>query len=337
MPLKVPENDKTCNAPLDTLAQLGTDTEFPSVLKPLTDLQNLSVLQKRARSKYLTTAVALRLVDTNSPLVKQYWNTYHCCSALTVENQKVTGNYCKNRWCLVCNRIRTAELIKKYKEELFSWEDRHFVTLTVPNVPSKFLKKTIQVLNKEFTDISNTMKKRHQRMTGTRLICIKKIECTYNPDREDYHPHLHIITKDKVMAETLLLEWLKRHPECSSLAQDIRPASQNDLIELFKYFTKILSRSKKDKKITINASALDNIFQSIKGIRTFQPIGFKAPKLIPSIEEGDNQNDFAVTVDRSVVFDWIHEFHDWISADGEILSDFTPTEKLENIVMNVIK
>jgi plasmid rolling circle replication initiator protein Rep len=326
---------------LDTLAQLGTSSsEDPKEglfnFTEKTDLADLSALQKRARSKYLTTAVALRLVDLQSPLKKQYWNTFHCCSTLHKQGDKVTGEYCKNRWCLVCNRIRTAELINKYHPTLSTWEDRHFVTLTLPNVKGQFLKATMDFMLKEFNAIKDTMKKRDQRGLGSKLIGVRKLECTYNPNRNDYHPHFHIVTRDKVMAETLLDEWLKRNPSCSRLAQDLRPATEGDLIELFKYFTKLVSKSRKDDKRSIHPESCDLIFQAIRSRRTFQPFGFV---LTPIPEQQDEQSLSTGEIDQAaqeeIFFEWHQTFHDWISDHGELLSDYTPRDKMKNLVSKI--
>jgi len=69
-------------------------------------------LLNRARSKYFTRGLMFGMIDLkDSPLIKQYWNTYYCASTLFQESGKITSRYCSNRFCIVCNRIRTA--IKK--------------------------------------------------------------------------------------------------------------------------------------------------------------------------------------------------------------------------------
>lgn len=320
------------DASLDTLAQHQTDLrDDPSFdLISCVKSDDKTNLQKRARSKYFSSAVALRLVDVDSPLKKQYWNTFHCASTIEVKNGKaVSSKYCKNRWCLVCNRIRTADLVNRYKSTLFDWEDRHFVTLTIPNVPSDQLQAAIRSMTNDFRKIKNTMFTRSQRGTGTALVAVRKMECTHNPKRNDYHPHFHVVTKDKATARVLLEEWLLRHPECSQLAQDIRPATKNDLIELFKYFTKILTKTK-GQDYALDPISLDIINQAVRGTRTFQPVGFKLPKA-PEVVDPETE-EFAKEVDDAVFYDWKQEFNDWISPDGECLSEYEPTAKLEALV-----
>ena len=105
---------------LDTLAQLSTKV----LQRPLTkgsDEQKSSAkltLQKRAKSKAFTQSYLFDLIDLKSNLNKSYWQTYHCAKVVLQEGDKITSRYCNQRWCLTCNRIRTAKMINGYKGEL---------------------------------------------------------------------------------------------------------------------------------------------------------------------------------------------------------------------------
>ena len=54
--------------------------------------------QKRARAKAFTNSYLFDLIDLKSPLVKSYWNTYHCSRTILQEGKKLTSKYCNNRW-----------------------------------------------------------------------------------------------------------------------------------------------------------------------------------------------------------------------------------------------
>ena len=83
-------------ASLDTLAQLDHFTEN----------QAYKTLKKRAISKYYTNEILYPLIDLKNECEDSYWNTYHCVKTLHQDTEgKVTSKYCKNRWCIVCNRI----------------------------------------------------------------------------------------------------------------------------------------------------------------------------------------------------------------------------------------
>jgi hypothetical protein len=125
------KNVRTFPLLLDTLAQLVTDHP----------LKSLETLTRRAKAKFITSGLIFPLIDLNSDLKKSYWLTWHCTSVLLQDGQKITSRYCNNRWCIVCNRIRTAKMIKNYypviKSEI---QDGYFVTLTIPNVQGQRLK-----------------------------------------------------------------------------------------------------------------------------------------------------------------------------------------------------
>ena len=101
--------------PLDTLAQLTSKEDF--ALQSRVEYTDKKTLVKKARRKFFTSNLSLRLVDATkenvkSKLQKSYWNSYHCNAQLIYRNDgKVTGKYCKCRWCMTCNAIRTARSI----------------------------------------------------------------------------------------------------------------------------------------------------------------------------------------------------------------------------------
>lgn len=316
---------------LDTLAQLVTEEENPLILSPLTDVRNGSALVKRARAKYMTRAVVVRLASLDSPLSKAYWNSFHCCSTLVKIGDKVSGKYCKNRWCLVCNRIRTARLIQSYQPVLSTWTDKHFLTLTVPNVKADVLPGEVERMHKTLKTIIDMFKQQYCRNKYLKINGVRKFECTYNPTRNDFHPHFHIIVDSLGAASCIQAEWLRRFPDCSSKAQDIRPAQDKDCLELFKYFTKIINKSKFDGSTTsINPESLDIIMQAITGIRTFQPFGFKLPA---SVEKETPVDESTVeTVLDEIAYQWFQDFHDWISPSGECLSGYTASTAMQSLI-----
>lgn len=335
---------------LDTLAQLRTDPQNvveKEAFVPLTkktDFENKVTLVKRAKRKFLATGLALRLVDycdknpNEGQLKKSYWNSFYCVNKLAEHGGEVMGEYCKNRWCLVCNSIRQMVLKNKYGETLDSWKEKYFVTLTVPNCSGDKLKETIEGMTKTFAKIKNMFYRRWKRGKGTKLVGLRKLECTYNPQRGDYHPHFHFVLTSESLGQELIDEWLARNPGCNRAAQDIRQADENSTKELFKYFTKIISTHDKEKKIYTHA--LNTIFNAIKGKRTFQPFGFKAVKIT---EEEIEENEIILTEQNEQetpypqLFMWKQEVADWVNEKtGEMLSGHQLSESLQEIVNNKI-
>ena len=328
---------------LDTLAQLATLGKEPNEyvgfdLTRGTQKNDKKTLKKRARRKYLSTGLSLRLVDAekqnpNSSLKKSYWNSYHCCGEMAVmKSGKVTSSYCKNRWCLVCNSIRTAQLIIKYKPILDTWEDKVMVTLTKgPRCKGAELKGVIEEMQKTFIQIRKIFNKRHERSNGDRFVGLRKLECTYDPKTNTYHPHFHLIMECPFIAHDFLEFWLKKNPKANRKAQDIRPADDNSITEVFKYFTKVITKSKEGES-TIYADAMDVIFNAIKRKRTFQNFGFKVGKVDFTEEEISEVMDELLDV-----CEWNQDATDWVSTEtGEMLSGYIAGDGMRELVTKKI-
>lgn len=313
-------------ASLDKLAQLGTNE------KNADKAIDVGVLRKRARAKFFSKNLTVKLAQIpESHLTKSYWNTFYCTSALVQQGDKLTSHYCGNRWCSVCNRIRTAKLIAGYSKPLGELTDKHFVTLTIPNVPESDLKGAIDQMNHSFKKICETFKKRRQRGLQTwQIRGIKKIECTYNPVMNNYHPHYHLIVEGKTSAEAIVEEWLKRMPGTSYKAQDIRPATNGATLELFKYFTKVVTKVGTEYKTYTRP--LDVIFRAIWGCRIFQPIGIK--KDVEEDIEGIITQDVDGLTGEFRYWKWDNS--DWVDYDtGEALTGYMPSDSMEQIVQNI--
>ena len=309
---------KKVSAPLlDTLAQLSTKSPQPNTSKDCSCKKiTKKTLQKRAKSKAFTLSYLFDLIDLKSPLLKSYWQTYHCSNAILQEGKTLKSKYCNQRWCLTCNRIRTAKIINGYKSEIDKFSEPQFVTLTIPNVKGKDLKNTIQGMNKTISKINNNLKRRHK----VKIKALRKYECTYNKNRNDYHPHFHLIIDGKAAAESLVNYWLKHYKDADIKAQDITPANEGTMVELCKYFTKIISKDN-----DYNPKALDIMFRAAKGKRTFQPIGIKRD-VNEDIEDIEIQEaDFLE--DDIEIYTYEKEHYDWVSANGVLLCEYEPNKE----------
>lgn len=297
--------------PLDTLAQLGTEIYKEVDNQAFEDLagqrENKAVLLKRARRNYIKNALSIALVTVNETarderveiatkkgaaigevlaadnqdkdIMRSYWNMYHCSSTLVRKNNKVSGRYCKNRLCLVCNSIRAAVSMNSYKPIFDSWGDEsYFVTLTAPTIEGAVLGQRLDEMHKIFNGIKEFLRKRAQRGKGAKFEGVRKLECTYRPQTDKFHPHFHFLIRGKENANLLLNEWIARtkHLGTSYKAQDCRKADKDAAIEVFKYFTKVVSSSAKDKRVFV--LGLDRIFKEFRGRRVIQNFGFKLPK-----------------------------------------------------------
>lgn len=146
-------------------------------------------LEEGAASAYRVGSAALA-----SRMERSYRNTWYCAGELRQEGDKLESRYCGNRWCLVCNRLRTARAINRYLPVVEGWDDPWMVTLTAPNVHAAQLRDELVRYLGDFTAIKRAIARTH----GGKLVALRKLECTYNPTRdaaglEPFHPHFHVV------------------------------------------------------------------------------------------------------------------------------------------------
>jgi hypothetical protein len=310
---------------LDTLAQLDRNGGDPAVL-----------LGKRARAKSFSLPLATALADLRSPLEKSYRSTVYCSSSIAQVDGQMKTKYCGQRWCLVCNRIRTARAVDNYLPIIETWEAPHMVTLTVRNCGAEELSGTFDLLLDTFTSCKRSI-------TGTHrlpFVALRKMECTYNGT--DYHPHLHIIVAGAEQAELLRSIWLKRLPGLTDAkAQDVRPCDGRSVTELTKYFTKLTTKTAgTGGRSVIGVEHLDTIFRAMKGRRVYQSVGFTLPKEIEETIEGEKIEVQAMAAykrpEESISWDWQQVAYDWVDLDsGELLSDYDPSPAYVEFIATV--
>jgi hypothetical protein len=282
-------------------------------------------MQKRSRSKFLTNAIVYKLAELDTPLKTSYWNAYHCSNVVQQQGDKIKAKYCNTRWCITCNRIRTAKLINGYKSQLLEFSEPQFVTLSAKNIKADQLPERIKEYNNAFTRIRKNIKKSYNK----EIKGIRKLEVTYNPRRDDYHPHYHLIIDGKETAETVVKLWLNQFKEQADIkAQDIRPAGPDSLTELFKYVVKMQAKGARGIK------ALDTIFQALKGKRLTASYGIKYIK-------EDVNPEMAKRCDWKRPGNYVYLYNsgqvDWIRGDGDKLSGYKIDEKTEKTAKNILR
>lgn len=311
------------NLLLDNIAQLTTKVTSPP---------NYEALRKRARAKYYASNVALSLYSLNSDLKKSYGQTaWNCAVTIEQKGDKFTSRYCNQRWCIVCNRIRTAKLIKGYEPALSKLKDPQFVTLTIPNVRAQFLRKAIKDMLSACRAIQKAAQKKHERNPNAlQIIGIRKVECTYNHIANDFHPHLHFLIQGKEAAESLRAAWLKRYQNASIEAQDIRPATKGSTQELFKYFSKIVTKVEGEALTLLEP--LDLIFIAMRGLRTFQALGLRK-HVTEDIEA--LQAEIIEGVTPAVAL-WTWNYSDWVNLEtAEALTGHLPSEQTNKLIEGI--
>lgn len=250
-------------------------------------------LQRRASAKAMTIAICRLLASVPSPLRGKYLATMtHCAHLVDVmpDGSTRAQGYCKHRHCIVCNRIRTAQLWNQYRDQLAAWPDKHFVTLSRPNVPAHVLAREIKDLGQWWSRWNTKYRQRIRRdPDALRPSGIRKLEVTYNPARNDYHPHYHVIINCRHAAKALYNDWLSDHTAARRVAQDMRKADDGTALELFKYFSKLVAGGKGG--VTFHAKAINEILCALRGSQIVKPFGDtkaaqteEAPDLMASVE-----------------------------------------------------
>jgi hypothetical protein len=102
-------------------------------------------------------------------------------------------------------------------------------------------------------------------------------------------------------------------------------------MELFKYFTKIISNSSKDR--TIHIKALDTIFRAMYGKRVFQPLGIKKVD-DDALFEKIRAELYADLPEGNTLYKWFE--NDWIdTSTGEFLTGYAPSDNVKTLVNNM--
>jgi len=301
---QVQQNEGSANSSLDKLAQLGKRAARKFVQKPIIEaLIEISAEQKDAKTR------------KGTPWVKQFSNILKCSSILKSTGDKVTARYCNSRACLVCSAIRTGKLWNKYENALKRTKEPFFVTLTQgPRVDAMELRKTIAQMTKRFQDCIGVLKKRKKNLVGFR-----KLEVTYETKgkhKNTYHPHFHCLVDGEEQAYWLVSEWLKRNPEASAKAQDVRKWEDGDLNEMFKYITKFFDKDGKPIPAIANSVVLSK---------------FEYDELQERVVQAESWNetkDELIYQHKSTISHWVQSTEFWKLKYDELLKK-NAEERLE--------
>lgn len=206
--------------------------------------------------------------------------------------------------------------MKGYISQLNALGELEFVTLTIPNCSVYELKSTVDDMLKSWSNLIRVMRERRK----VNLSGIRKLEITYNAEKNTYHPHLHILV-NKGVGKSIVYEWLSRYKKAKDIAQDCREADAKSLNELFKYTTKIIVSKK--GKLEVYISPLDKIMQAMSGRRCFQPFGIikKVDEDVDGVESVEYED-----IPEYEFVKWEWDDCDWKSKGYGTLTGYVPPE-----------
>lgn len=335
---KVANPRKSCNSFLQATGR--TESSFSAVVsldtpeKVVTGPQ--TVLDKRAKRVFYGKGLARMLVNAaRGPLMgRAYSRTLNKCNTLVLqEDGKLTTWRCGYRWCPSCSAIKTARAWGAYGAEVQGWANEgkcYLVTLTVPNCSFGNLRTVVRGMHKDFASLTNTLQKR---LGKDAVKLIRATEVTYNEETGKAHPHMHLLVKGYEVAKQVVQLWMKRNPEASILAQDIRKGDKNSIAEVFKYVQKLSSDKRDDngQRKLVPPQILDLIFTALRALKLWAAAGVKAAngdeKAIDDTADIETDTGTVATTrkDERILWEWSQSLGTWVDYNtGDTLTSWEP-------------
>lgn len=242
------------------------------------DIIDKSTKKKRKNgvlAYFMEKLVSENLVSENMLELVKECNTFMMMIAdENMEKKKQhKGNTCKNRFCPICawKKSRKDALALSVMMAYLKQEEKKefiFLTLTAPNVPDDELNDEIKHYNQSFQRLMQR-KEVKQIVKGY----ARKLEVTYNEERDDYHPHFHVlIAVDKnyfnnswsyIKRDRWLELWqqVTKNPLITQVdVRKVRSLKENRIFEIAKY-------SAKDSDYLQNQKVFEVFYKALKGKR----------------------------------------------------------------------
>lgn len=248
-------------------------TKYKANNKKKQDLLTKSTEKKR-RNEILTYLIKNLVSAATLENIRDCNTFMMLVSDETLEKKKQhKGNSCKNRFCPICSWKKSrkdALSLSVMMQYLQEEEQKEFVflTLTAPNVKSDELEDEIKHYNHSFQKLM-------QRQEVSKIVkgYVRKLEITYNEQRDDYHPHFHVLLavnksyftdKNYYINRDRWLELWQQVTKNDLITQvDVRKVSNSKddkVYEVAKY-------SAKDSDYLLNQEVFDVFYKALKGKR----------------------------------------------------------------------
>lgn len=231
--------------------------------------------QKKLRNQLLQTLIGKHVSDKTFERIKECNTFLFMVADKTMEKTKLyRSNNCEHRFCPMCawkksrkNALKIGILMQYLREE----ENKEFVflTLTAPNVKSDELDDEIKHYNKSFQRLMQR-KEVKSAVKGY----VRKLEVTYNKERDDYHPHFHVIlavnksyftdTKAYIARNRWLELWQQSTKNNLITQVDVRKVKVTDNK---KEVSEIAKYSAKDSDYLEDEKVFDTFYKSLSGKR----------------------------------------------------------------------
>ncbi|MEF3400244.1 protein rep [Listeria monocytogenes] len=226
---------------------------------------------KKKKNQEIIKYISKHLSEDNLNLIYECGSYLEMITDEFMETKKLhKANFCKNRFCPMCawrqtkkDALKISIIMEFIKKELDL--DFIFLTLTAPNVNAENLNEEIKKYNKSFKKLSE--RKEFKKISKGYA---RKLEITYNQERNDYHPHFHVIivvNKSYFTDKTYISKkkFLKLWQECmndESITQvDVKKIDSNDK----KSISEIAKYGAKDSDYMYSQNVFDVFYKALKG------------------------------------------------------------------------
>ena len=223
---------------------------------------------KKKASNKLVNVIRDKVRDTTIQAIQNCSHFMRFHTDVTLEKRKLMqANSCNNRFCPMCayrkarkDGLKHMIMMKKLKlDKKYSFI---FLTLTAPSVSGERLRDEIDDYAASFKRFAKL--KEFEKMN---VGYIRKLEVTYNADRDDYHPHYHLLicvkksyfkSRDYIKQKKWLEMWQLAKRDMTITQVDVRKADKNSFLEIAKY-------AAKDSDYLLNQNVFDVFYDSLKG------------------------------------------------------------------------
>ena len=253
-------------------------TKYKATTKKKQDIMVKHTKKKRKNgvlAYFMEKLVSEHLVSGNTLELIKECNTFMMMVAdESLEKKKQhKGNSCKNRFCPICawKKARKDALALSVMMAYLKQEEKKefiFLTLTAPNVSA-------EELNDEINHYNQSFQRLMQRKEVKKIVkgYARKLEITYNEERDDYHPHFHVLiavnksyftqTTQYISRDRWLELWqeVTRNPLITQVdVRKVRNGRDDKVYEIAKY-------SAKDSDYLLNQNVFEVFYKALKGKR----------------------------------------------------------------------
>lgn len=171
---------------------VGFDREFPDTFRFAAD-------EERYREYMRSVHVAARRSDVFRGRADRVENCGTLLEFRLTEQEKRLhkGNFCKDRFCPMCNWRRTLKVFGQVSQIMNVLEAKSyrflFLTLTVRNCSGDDFKKTVDMMYDGWRTLYHDYFRKNKTLKAVICGTFRSLEVTINKKKGEFHPHFHVI------------------------------------------------------------------------------------------------------------------------------------------------